>query len=80
MDNEKIDLRICEAGDTLISSHGTKLKYVRPTTDREYLDHVVEYFDPLRGQGTRTHEGFVFQFNRVPETDDDIVKIIKKKK
>jgi len=72
-----IDLRICTKGDILISSHGAKLKYVRPTIEREYLDHVVEYDDPLLGNGTRTHNGFVFKNNRKPEIDHDIVKIIK---
>ncbi len=74
----KIDLRTCKKGDTLISSHGQKLKYLRPTNDREYLDHLVEYEDPTLGNGTRTHDGFVFRHNRKPETDHDIVEIIKK--
>ena len=72
----KIDLRTCKRGDTLISSHGMELKYIRPTYDSEYLDHLVSY--PDRGNGTRTHDGFVFKFNRKPETDHDIVEIIRK--
>jgi hypothetical protein len=38
-----IDLRTCEEGDILISSHGATLKYIRPTKDNEYLDHYVQY-------------------------------------
>jgi hypothetical protein len=73
----KIDLRECEAGDMLISSLGSKLKYVRPTNEDEYLDHVVEYLDDGLGKGTRTHDGYVFAKNRKPDTDHDIVEIIK---
>ena len=73
----KIDLRECVAGDILISSLGAKLKYVRPTNETEYLDHVVEYLDDGLGNGTRTHDGYVFAKNRKPETDHDIVEIIK---
>ena len=72
-----VDLRNCKKGDILLSSHGTKLMYLRPTTDTEYLDHVVGYMDEALGEGTRTHDGFVFAKNRIPETDHDIVKIIK---
>ena len=75
-----VDLRNCEKGDILISSHGIKLRYVRPTNDTEYLDHVVEYLDKGLGNGTRTHDGYVFKNNRIPETDHDIVEIIKTKK
>lgn len=75
-DVREIDLRECEEGDILISSHGRVLKYVRPTNEYEYLDHVVEYTDS-RGTGTRTHDGFVFKHSRKPETDHDIVLVIK---
>jgi hypothetical protein len=78
MKKEKIDLRTCKPGDKLISSHGAELEYVRPTTEREYLDHVVKYLDENLGMGTRTHDGFVFKNNRIPEIDHDIVKILKK--
>ena len=70
-----VDLRNCKKGDILISSHGAKLIYLRPTTDTEYLDHVVRYIGEGLGEGTRTHDGFVFAKNRIPETDHDIVKI-----
>ena len=76
---EKIDLRTCEKGDILISSLGGKLRYIGPMEESDYMDHEVEYLDPLLGNGTRTHEGFVFRKNRIPETDHDIVKIIKNK-
>jgi hypothetical protein len=81
---EKIDLRTCKEGDILISSLGAKLKYIRPTTEREYLDHYVQYLElpdgtkPKNSFGTRTHDGFVFLKNRIPETDHDIVEIIRK--
>lgn len=80
----KIDLRECEEGDILISSHGAKLKYIRPTKGSEYLDHYVQYIEfpdgakPHLSFGTRSHDGYVFRYNRKPETDHDIVKIIKK--
>jgi len=79
---ETIDLRTCKPGDALISSHGAKLIYVRPTTEFEYLDHYVQYVEmpdgskPAESYGTRTHDGFVFKNKRIPETDHDIVKII----
>ena len=72
----KVDLRTCKKGDILISSHNKRLKYIRPTSEHEYLDHVVEYEDSNLGQGTRTHDGYVFKLNRKPEIDEDIVKII----
>ena len=83
----KIDLRNCKRGDILISSHGAKLEYISPTPWKyyEYLDHVVKYIEDEHGKpyeeemyGTRTHDGFVFKKNRMPEIDHDIVKIIKK--
>jgi len=86
---ENIDLRTCKEGDILIGSHGAKLKYIAPTPWGyfNYLDHVVEYIEMADGSKpkdaygynsycTRTHDGFVFQYNRIPETDEDIVEII----
>ena len=82
-----IDLRTCKEGDILISSHGATLEYVCPTPwgHYTYLDHVVRYIKDKDGKpyskhnyGTRTHDGHVFRNNRIPETDHDIVKIIKK--
>jgi hypothetical protein len=84
---EKIDLRNCKRGDILISSHGAKLEYISPTPwgCMTYLDHVVRYIEDKEGTyfgeesyGTRTHDGFVFTKSRKPETDHDIVQIIKK--
>ena len=75
-----IDLRECEEGDILISSHGSVLKYIRPTHEHEYLDHVVVYTDNKGngiGYGTRTNDGYVFKHNRKPETDHDIVAVVK---
>ena len=81
---KKIDLRTCISGDVLISSQGVILKYVAPTPWKEYtyLDHVVEYIRrkdgtdfPKNSYGTRTHDGFVFANNRIPEIDNDIVEI-----
>lgn len=74
----KIDLRTCKRGDILISSHGLKLMYLRPTNEGEYLDHKVKYLDEHLGEGTRSHDGFVFPNFRIPKTDNDIVEIIRK--
>lgn len=80
----KVDLRNCQEGDILMSVLGGTLRYLRPTTETEYLDHKVQYLhvpnselDKL-GDGSRTHDGFVFAKNRIPETDHDIVMIIPK--
>jgi len=73
----EIDLRNCIEGDLLISSQGAKLRYLRPTNESEYLDHVVEYLEEGLGKGTRTHDGYVFAKARRPETDHDIIEIIK---
>lgn len=85
MELGKVDLRECKKGDILISSHGDKLKYCRPTIKGEYLDHRVQYVESTNGDkyttdcfGTRSHDGYVFMFNRLPEKDHDIVEIIKK--
>ncbi len=83
---EKIDLSKCKKGDMLISSHGAKLEYIAPTPwgQHRYLDHVVRYIEDVDGKsfgdecyGTRTNDGFVYVKNRKPETDHDIVKIVK---
>ena len=77
----QVDLRTCEKDDILISALGTSLKYIRPSEETGYYDHEVEYIDgEFKGSsGTRTHDGYVFRKNRIPETDHDIVAIIKKK-
>lgn len=86
MERGKVDLRTCDPGDKLISALGGELEYVGPTEEHEYLDHKVKYISIPGGNlgnnsfGTRTHDGFVFKNKRIPETDHDIVKIIKKKK
>jgi hypothetical protein len=79
----KINLNDCDPGDILISSQGLKLEYVSKTPWKHYsyLDHVVKYLKDEFGDesyGTRTNDGFVFAKNRIPETDNDIVEIIKK--
>jgi hypothetical protein len=45
---------------------------------------VVRYIEDKDGKsfgeenyGTRTHDGFVFAKKRIPETDHDIIEIIK---
>jgi hypothetical protein len=79
-----VNLNTCENGDILIGSHGAILEYVGRTTSDQYLDHVVHYITNSNGFrysvdniGTRTNDGFVFKNNRIPETDEDIVQIIK---
>jgi hypothetical protein len=77
-----IDLNTCKRGDILISSHGLRLEYVSktPWMHYTYLDHVVKYPSDEFGDksyGTRTNDGFVFAKNRIPESDHDIVEIIR---
>ena len=76
MERGKVDLRDCNPGDILISAHGLKMKYVRPLSEDDYYDHEVEYLEKGLGNGTRTHDGYVFRNKRLPE-DHDIVQIIK---
>jgi|TARA_R110000782_G_scaffold123376_1_gene214825 hypothetical protein len=75
-----IDLRFCKEGDILITSQGLKMKYLEPTLAGHFYDHHVQYLDgQYKGSlGTRTHSGHVMKFNRKPEIDNDIVKVIKK--
>ena len=70
-----IDLRTCKPGDKLRSSHGSILTYVGPTEEGHEYDHYVQYRDG--SLGTRTHDGHVFREKRMPEYDQDIVKILK---
>lgn len=79
---------LSQKGDILISSQGAKLEYICPTpwNHLTYLEHVVRYIEDKDGKsfgeecyGTRTHNGVVFVNNRIPETDHDIVEIIKSK-
>ena len=79
MERGKVDLRECEKGDILISALGAKLKYVKPLPDDDYMDHEVEYSDPIKGNGQRTHDGYVYRNKREPEIDHDIVQIIKRR-
>tara|TARA_R110000782_G_scaffold264961_1_gene358412 strand:- start:567 stop:803 length:237 start_codon:yes stop_codon:yes gene_type:complete len=77
-----VDLNTCKKGDRLITSQGTELEYVckTPWKHYTYLDHVVKYPTKSFGEnnyGTRTNDGFVFKKNRIPKTDNDIIKIIK---
>ena len=85
--NEIIDLRTCKKGDILVSSLGVTLQYIAPTPweGHTYLDHVVQYLISADGTrfhknfyGTRTHDGFVYKNRRIPETENDIVKIYHK--
>ena len=81
----EIDLRNCEAGDILISSHGAKLEYVKPLPEDDYFDHEVKYIEmadgskPVGEYGSRTHDGYVMRYSRIPDKDHDIVEIISKK-
>lgn len=77
-----VDLRKCKNGDILISALGAKLKYVGPLEDGHYYDHKVQFIElpdgskPNDSFGTRTHDGYVFRKNRIPEIDHDIVEVI----
>lgn len=80
-----VDLSVCKRGDKLMSTHGAQLEYISttPWSGYTYLDHVVRYVKDENGKsylnntyGTRTNEGYVFEKNRKPEIDHDIVKII----
>lgn len=82
----KIDLRNCNPGDRLRGRQGSILEYIAPTPHigLTYLDHVVRYVKRPDGSrynkdnyGTRTHDGYVFKMNRMPEVDEDIVEVIK---
>lgn len=82
MERGKVNLSRCVAGDILISALGAKLEYVSRTKNGEYLEHKVRYLVdpdgkpyPKDSMGTRTNDGYVFRYNRIPETDHDIVKI-----
>lgn len=83
--NNSIDLRECEQGDFLLCSNGALLEYVRPCTEKEYLDHLVKYLihpDVEVGSnshGTRTHDGKAYPKNPAPKTDQDVTMILKKK-
>lgn len=71
-----VDLRTCKKGDILISKHGLRLTYIEPLPEGHYYDHRVAYpKDSHLGEGTRTHDGFVFRKAR-REEDHDIVEII----
>ena len=77
-----VDLRKCVKGDILISKHGAILRYLGPTDELHYYDHIVEYIfvdgeinTGQLGNGTRLHDGYTFRKNRL-ETDHDIVSVI----
>ena len=68
-----VDLRTCKPGDKLRSTHGMILTYVGPIPKNDYMDHEVRY--PDGSHGTRTHDGFVYRYKRLPE-DHDIAEIL----
>lgn len=68
------DLNKCTKGDRLLSSLGLVLTYVRKCTEGEYGDHVVKY--PDGSQGMRFNDGYVYQFNRLPNYDHDIIEVL----
>lgn len=74
-----VDLRECTEGDILVTALGAKMKYLEPCLPGHYYDHHVQYIDgPWNGSlGTRTHSGHVMRHNRDPETDHDIIEVIK---
>lgn len=80
---DNIDLRKCVKGDVLIGRHGAVMRYLRPLPEKDYYDHAVEYVlvpgseYTSFGNGSRTHDGHVFRNNRKPETDQDVIAIIR---
>jgi len=76
MEATTINLNDCKHGDILVSKHGMRLTYDKPTEHGSYYDHVVLY--PNGAIGTRTNDGHVYRnpIRRIPE-DHDIVEIIK---
>ena len=72
-----VDLSTCVRGDKLLTSRGNVVEYVSktPFEYHTYLDHVIRYSNG--SYGARTNDGYVFLNNRKPETDEDIIKIIK---
>lgn len=67
-----VDLRKCKSGDKLLSVNGMVLTYIG-RLENQYMDHMVQY--PNGSYGSRTHDGFVFRKNRLPE-DHDIIMIL----
>jgi hypothetical protein len=76
-DDSTVDLRTCKPGDILISKFGLRLEYVKALDESNYYDHEVKYLKEGLGNGTRTHNGWVFRYKRLP-SDEDIVEIIRK--
>ena len=66
MERGKVNLSTRKKGDLLISALGARLIYLRPTTESEQLDHVVQYQNKGLGFGTRTNDGYVFKLNKIP--------------
>jgi len=86
----KVDLRKCEKGDVLVSALGAIYHYEREIDKENPEDWSMSYYDHLtheitadgkvnvKSHCTRTHDGYVFKMNRIPETDHDIVLIVKR--
>jgi len=66
-----VDLRNCRKGDKLLTKQGKIVTYVGPY--HEPYPHQIEYEGG--GFGTRTDDGHVYKYNRLP-SDEDIVKIL----
>jgi hypothetical protein len=68
-----VDLRTCVNGQKLLTTHGKILTYVGKSVPEDYYDHRILY--PDGGQGSRTHDGFVFRHNR-QDTDENVIEIL----
>ena len=72
------DMKQCKPGDKLISCHGLILTYVglnENDTSGNYPHRIQYPNDEIYGSnsfGSRTDDGFVFKYKRMPE-DHDIV-------
>lgn len=80
MERGKVDLRKCKKGDLLIGIHGGRYEYIEPANEFDYYDHYIQHIDKSYGPSSRTHDGYTFRNKRIPETDDDIIKIISVRK
>jgi hypothetical protein len=69
-----VDLRECEPGDKLLTSHGLVLEYVKANSASDFYPHTIKY--PDGGMGTRNDDGTVYANKRKPACDHDVIEIL----